>query len=134
MAKDKMNAKRIITTGLSVLMCISMFTSASAQSSKMPTDPIGGQPPAGSKPSVKDLDYQVKYQRAFEAVIWGLPAVGIYGFEKGTRALGFADNVIMAYSAPAKPNAEFLTANNVTPYIVAFTTQWAGCVGASSGI
>ena len=76
--KDKMNAKRIITTALTVLLFISMLTSASAQSSRMPTDPIGGQPPAGSKPSVKDLDYQVKYQRAFEAVLWGIPAVGIY--------------------------------------------------------
>jgi len=116
-----MKAKRHITIALSILMTISMLNLASAQSAGMLTDPIGGQPPAGSKPSVKDLDYQVKYQRAFEAVIWSIPAVALYGFEKGTRELGFADNVIMAYSAPAKPNAEFLTANNVTPYIVAFT-------------
>jgi hypothetical protein len=119
--KDKMKAKRNITTALSILMTIGMLTLASAQSSQMPTDPIGGQPPAGSKPSVKDLDYQVKYQRAFEAVIWSVPAVALYGFEKGTRELGFGDNVIMAYSAPAKQNAEFLTANNAIPYIVAFT-------------
>ena len=116
-----MKTKRNITIALTMLMCISMLTLASAQSSMMPTDPIGGQPPAGSKPSVKDLDYQVKYQRAFEAVLWGLPAVGIYGFEKGTRALGFGDNVILAFSAPAKQNAELLTANTVTPYILAFT-------------
>jgi hypothetical protein len=58
---------------------------------------------------VKDLDYQLKYQRAFEALIWSIPAVAFYGFEKGTRELGFGDNVIMAYSAPAKQNAEFLT-------------------------
>ena len=37
----------------------------------MITDPIGGKPPTGSKPSVSDLDYQVKYQRAFEAVVGG---------------------------------------------------------------
>jgi len=100
-----MKTKHIITTGLSVLMCISMLNLASAQSSEMPTDPIGGQPPTGSEPSVKDLDYQVKYQRAFEAVIWSIPAVAIYGFEKGTRELGFEDNVILAYSTPAKQNA-----------------------------
>ncbi|MDX2447669.1 MAG: hypothetical protein QNK29_10805, partial [Desulfobacterales bacterium] len=69
-----MKIKRNITLVLSILMTISMLTSASAQSSEMPTDPIGGQPPAGSKPSVKDLDYQMKYQRAFEAVLWGIPA------------------------------------------------------------
>jgi hypothetical protein len=39
------------------------------KSDQLPTDPLGGKPPAGSKPSVKDLDYQVKYQRAFEAVL-----------------------------------------------------------------
>ena len=50
------------------------------QKSNMPTEPIGGQPPAGAKSSVNDLDYQVKYQRAFEAVIWSMPAIGIYGF------------------------------------------------------
>jgi len=41
-------------------------------------------------------------------VLWGIPAVGIYGFEKGTRALGFGDNVILAYSGPAKQKAELL--------------------------
>jgi len=50
-----MKAKRHITSALAILMTISMLTSASAQSSEIPTDPIGGQPPAGSKPSVKDL-------------------------------------------------------------------------------
>ena len=79
-----MKNKRNITTALTILMTLSMLTLASAQSSKMPTDPIGGQPPAGSKPSVKDLDYQLKYQRAFEAVLWGIPAVAIYPmFRKG---------------------------------------------------
>ena len=34
------------------------------------TEPLGGQPAAGAKPSVPDLNYQVAYQRAFEAVIW----------------------------------------------------------------
>ena len=41
----------------------------------MPTDPMGGKLPAGSKVSVSDLDYQVKYQRAFEAVLWSMPTV-----------------------------------------------------------
>ena len=68
-----------------------------------------------------DLDYQLKYQRAFEAVLWGIPAVAIYGFEKATRELGFEDNVILAFSAPAQQKAELLTANTVTPYILAFT-------------
>ena len=31
------------------------------------TEPLGGQPPRGARASVTDLDYQLKYQRAFEA-------------------------------------------------------------------
>lgn len=34
------------------------------------TEPLGGKPAAGAKPSVSDLKYQVAYHRAFEAVIW----------------------------------------------------------------
>ena len=116
-----MKAKLNIRIVLSILMTIGMMNLVSAQKIEIPTDPIGGQPPLGSKPSVNDLDYQIKYQRAFEAVLWGIPAVGIYGFEKGTRELGFGDNVILAYSGPARQKAELLTANTVTPYILAYT-------------
>jgi hypothetical protein len=35
----------------------------------MPTEPRGGQPPKGSKPSVKNFTEQVTCQRAFEAVV-----------------------------------------------------------------
>lgn len=35
-------------------------------------EPLGGQPPAGSAPSVPDLARQVAYQRAFEAVLWAI--------------------------------------------------------------
>jgi hypothetical protein len=119
--EKKMNVKTSIITALAGLIAISMLTSASAQSSKMPTDPIGGKPPAASKRSVKDLDYQVKYQRAFEAVIWGIPTVAIYGYEKGLRKLGAEPNTIGAFSGPAKAYFETPTPNNVTPYIVAYT-------------
>ncbi|MDX2510469.1 MAG: hypothetical protein QNK25_00295, partial [Desulfobacterales bacterium] len=71
----------------------------------------------GSKVSVSDLDYQVKYQRAFEAVLWSMPAVSIYGFTHATEAIGGGDNTVLAFSEPAGPNVELLTANNVTPYL-----------------
>ena len=45
-------------------------------------EPLGGQPPKGATPSVKDFDYQIKYQRAFEAVLWSMPAVAIYSFRR----------------------------------------------------
>ena len=43
-----------------------------------PNEPMGGQPPPGSSPSVKDWDYEIKRHRAFEAVLWNMPAVAIY--------------------------------------------------------
>lgn len=93
------------------------------------TEPIGGQPSPGSKPSVGDLQSQVDYQRAFEAVVWSAPAVGIYRLRAGAfTALGADNNVILACSAAAKPNIEALTANNVTPYIAAYTDLRKGPV------
>jgi hypothetical protein len=123
-----MKTKRNITAALSTVAAIATLTSASAQAAEMPTEPIGGQPPAGSKVSVKDLEYQVKYQRAFEAVIWGIPATAIYGYEKGLRKLGAEANTIGAFSGPASAFFETPTPNNVTPYIVAFTDLREGPV------
>jgi hypothetical protein len=96
--------------------------------SNPPMEPLGGQPTPGSKPSVADLDYQVKYQRAFEAVVWAVPAVAILGFRHGEEALGVKDNEIIAYSKPATPALEALTANNNVPYITAMTDLSKGPV------
>ncbi len=93
-----------------------------------PTDPDGGKPSPGSKPSVTDLDYQVKYQRAFEAVLWSMPAVAIYSFTHATKGVGGGNNTVLAFSEPAKPNAELLTANDVTPYLSSLTDLSKGPV------
>ena len=55
---------------------------AAAVAAEMPTEPRGGQPPKGSKPSVKNFADQVTYQRAFEAVVWSMPAVMKFGFNQ----------------------------------------------------
>lgn len=92
-------------------------------------EPLGGQPPAGSKPSVVDLEYQVKYQRAFEAVLWGMPAVAIYRFRAAAMEdLEMKDNDIITYSETAKPNLEAITANSSTPYIAAYSDLQRGPV------
>ncbi|WP_069881538.1 DUF1254 domain-containing protein [Bosea sp. BIWAKO-01] len=84
-------------------------------------EPLGGRPPPGSAPSVKDFDYQIKYQRAFEAVLWNMPAIAIYSFRRSAfDDLGAKDHDVIAYSAPATPKLEALTANSTTPYITAF--------------
>ena len=78
---------------------------------------------------MEDLQAQVAYQRAFEAVIWSAPAVAIYRLRVGAfSALGAEDNVILACSLPATPRIEALTANNVTPYIAAYTDLRKGPV------
>lgn len=94
-----------------------------------PNEPLGGQPPAGSTASIKDFDYQIKYQRAFEAVLWNMPAIAIYSFRRAAfNNLGVRDNDIISYSAPATPKLEAITANSTTPYITAFTDLRKGPV------
>jgi len=83
---------------------------ATKKSTKRGTNPLGGPPPAGAKASVKDFDFQIKYQRAFEAVLWNMPAIAIYGFRRAAESdLGAKDNDIVAYSAPATPKLEAIT-------------------------
>jgi hypothetical protein len=92
-------------------------------------EPLGGQPSPGAKQSVTDLESQVAYQRAFEAVLWAMPASAIYRFRVGLlEQPGMADNVITAYSGPLHTNHELITANQVTPYIGAVTDLRKGPV------
>ncbi|WP_148861332.1 DUF1254 domain-containing protein [Marinobacter fonticola] len=111
---------------LFVTALFAMSGSALAQSGQ---EPQGGQPPEGAKPSVEDFDYQTKYQRAFEAVLWNMPAMAIYSFRRGAvDELGYKDNDIIAYSKTASPRLEALTANSSTPYIAAYTDLREGPV------
>ena len=104
---------------VAALMAATVLTQALAQTQ---TEPLGGQPAAGSKPSVDDLAAQVAYQRTFEAVVWAAPAVAIYRMRAGAfSALGAEDNAIFACSLPATPKMELLTANNAVPYIGSVT-------------
>lgn len=94
---------------------------AFAQTGAAGKEPIGGQPAPGQRPSVPDLEYQVMYQRAFETVLWSLPAVEIYRFRAGAlENFDMTDNDIIANSGTATPKIETLTANSSTPYIAAY--------------
>ena len=93
---------------------------------KLPTDPIGGKPAAGTSASFKNFDTfkdQVLYQRAFEVVHWSVPMVNKLGLRRGTLAIDGDDYVVLAYPAGAKSYFEALTPNNVSPYVVAMTDQ-----------
>jgi hypothetical protein len=56
-------------------------------------------------------------QRAFEAVVWSQPAIGVYSIRRAIFAIGLTDKEIMAMSHPLTTRHEFLTANNTTPYM-----------------
>ena len=78
-------------------------------------EPQGGQPPPDSRSSFQEFDDQIKYQRAFEAVLWNMPAIVIYSFRRAAfDDLGVRDKDIIAYSAPATPKLEAITANSST--------------------
>jgi hypothetical protein len=104
-------------------MAVSM-TDAWAQ-----TEPRGGQPMAGASQSVPDLEAQVAYQRAFEAVVWAMPASAIYRLRQGFLEVpGMGENTILSMSAPLTPIHEVITGNNQTPYIGATTDLRSGPV------
>ncbi len=84
-------------------------------------EPLGGQPAPGSMRSNVDFDYQTKYQRAFEALLWSLPSAQLQSARAATfDVLGAKYNDILAWSEPATPELETWTANSSTPYIVAY--------------
>ena len=117
-----MKIKQIVTLILSVLIPITVLAA------EMPTEPRGGQPPIGSKPSVDNFTEQVTYQRAFEAVIWSMPAMIKYGMRRASFDIGGMDNVVLAWSAGAKPLLETLTPNNTSPYVTSTTDLRKGPV------
>ena len=83
------------------------------------TEPVGGQPPPGTHQSVNDLELQVAYQRAFDAVLWAMPALAIYRLEVGfLEQPGMAYNIIDAFSGPLRTTHEAITPNQTTPYII----------------
>lgn len=61
--------------------------------------------------------------------VWSIPAVSIYRIREGIdKALSIGDNDILAMSKPLTQLGEFLTANNVTPYVTASTDLRGGPV------
>lgn len=111
------------------LLALAMLANPHAALAQTNMETQGGQPPPGSRSSIVDFDYQIKYQRAFEAVLWNMPAIAIYSFRRAAfDNLGVKDNDIIAYSAPATPKLEAITANSSTPYITAFTDLQKGPV------
>lgn len=120
-----MRISRVLVCGIAIAFLLVSFTPGVNPQ----TESHGGQPDPGAKQSVKDLDEQVAYQRAFEAILWAMPASAIYRFRVGVLEVpGMADNIIMANSGPLKTIQEAITGNQVTPYIGAVTDLRKGPV------
>jgi hypothetical protein len=108
-----MTAKACVISALLAFTVVFPCPSANAQG-----EPLGGQPLPGSRPPAGDVEDQVASQRAFEAILWAMPASAIYRFRVGLlEQPGMADNVITAYSGPLTMKHELITPNQVTPYI-----------------
>jgi len=69
--------------------------------------------------ATRSLAYEMKVQRAAEAAIWAMPAVSLYDIELSIqRDLGGRFGDVAYFSEPMTSRHGFLTANDVTPYVV----------------
>ena len=120
MTKGTQSVLPLLLCGLCFVVGIANVSHAQ----RFPAESGAGQPPRGTKVSVANLDEQVAYQRAFEATLWFMPALGIKGLTDGFMAdagtHGMDYNDILAMSHPFKQGVEAFTGNTVTPYILAF--------------
>ena len=81
---------------------------------------------ADGKPSI---EYEMTVERAAQAVIWAMPAVAIWDVAVGTRRdLGGDVGDVVYFSKPMVSRHGFLTANDVTPYVLASLTTKDGPV------
>jgi hypothetical protein len=76
---------------------------------------------------VEDIEYRIMVQRATQAAIYYMPAVGMVDFIKGIRRdLGGDFNDVVYLNAPLGSDDGFLTANDVTAYCWASLSSKAG--------
>ena len=67
----------------------------------------------------QSIGYEMKVQRASEVAIWAIPAVSIYDIELSIqRDLGGQFGDVVYFTKPMESRHGFLTANDVTPYVV----------------
>ena len=65
------------------------------------------------------IGYEMKVQRACEAAMWAVPAVSIYDIELSIqRDLGGKFGDVVYFTKLMESRHRFLTANDVTPYVV----------------
>lgn len=78
-------------------------------------------------PVEQDLGDQLAYQRALQAVIWGMPAVSMATLREATlRDLGARYGDVVYMSGLPAPRHELLTASDQAPYVVVMLNLRAG--------
>ncbi|MGI9245059.1 MAG: DUF1254 domain-containing protein, partial [Verrucomicrobiales bacterium] len=71
-------------------------------------------------PEMSEISRTIAVQRATQVAIWAMPAVTTYGFTRGTlKDLEGDFNDLVTLSQPMVSRHGFLTANDVTPYVMA---------------
>ena len=83
--------------------------------------------------AVEDIEYKIMVQRATQAAIYYMPAVGIVDFLKATRRIGGDINDVVYLNEPLGSDDGFLTANDVTAYSWASLSSeaallWSKCL------
>lgn len=67
----------------------------------------------------RSIAHEIAVQRACEAAIWAMPAVSVYDIELSIqRDLGGKFGDIAYFTKPMTSRHGFLTANDVTPYVI----------------
>ncbi len=89
---------------------------------------MGNSQVAAENERATDWEYQIAYQRGFEAVAWALPAVSMMSMRDANFGLGGGYNTVYFMSRPPTPLQEALTPNNQTPYATVHLTTRVGPV------
>ena len=75
----------------------------------------------------QSIAYKMKVERAAQAAVWAIPAVAIWDVAVATRRdLGGDVGDVVYFSKPMVSRHGFLTANDVTPYVIASLTTTNG--------
>ncbi len=75
----------------------------------------------------RSVEYEMAVQRACQVAIWAMPAVGIWDIANSIqRDLGGEIGDVVYFTKPMTSRHGFLTANDVTPYVVAALTTKDG--------
>src|SRR5262245_7864493 len=115
-----MTTKLVLFTGTAALALLAASPLARAQTVETRVGKIELQAGYPSKASVEKLFDEMDFQRATQAFIWALPAVGFHGLHLAHRnTFGAKDGEVVLYQS-LKDKAGMLTPNLTTLYLMTF--------------